>query len=70
MQCSMYPIQLTRTIKIRVAVQLIQAITFLHFNHPPLAHLDIKPSNVLVRNALHINYLQYPVQILVLRTDN
>ena len=66
----MYPIQLTTTIKIRVAVQLIQAITFLHFNHPPLVHLDIKPSNVLVRNALHINYLQYPVQILVLRTDN
>lgn len=67
MQCSMYLIQLTTTIKIRVAVQLIQAITFLHFNHPPLAHLDIKPSNVLVRN---VNYLQYPVHILVLRTDN
>ena len=44
-----YTIQLTPTIKVRIAVQLCQAVVFLHTNSPPLAHLDIKPSNILVR---------------------
>ena len=46
-------IQLSITTKFHVAIQLCQAVTFLHTNSPPLAHLDIKPSNILVRFKQH-----------------
>ena len=48
-----YFIQLSITTKFHVAIQLCQAVTFLHTNSPPLAHLDIKPSNILVRFKQH-----------------
>ena len=35
-----------------VSRQLCQAIVFMHSADPPIAHLDIKPENVLVRNAM------------------
>ena len=35
--------------KIHIAIQICQALTFMHTNTPPMAHLDIKPSNILVR---------------------
>ena len=31
-----------------IAIQLCQALTFMHTSVPPVAHLYIKPSNVLV----------------------
>jgi len=45
-------LQLDLMTKFRVAVQLSQAVTFLHTNAPPIAHLDIKPSNILVSNII------------------
>ena len=40
--------------KIYMALQLCQAIMFMHSNVPPIAHLDIKPSNILVRSCMGI----------------
>ena len=34
--------------KMYIAIQLYQALTFMHTSVPPVAHLDIKPSNVMV----------------------
>lgn len=34
-----------------IALQLTQAITFIHSNEPPIAHLDIKPTNVLIEKG-------------------
>ena len=31
-----------------ISLQLCQAIVFMHTSEPPIAHLDIKPENVLV----------------------
>jgi serine/threonine protein kinase len=35
--------------KLTVAIQVAQALLFLHSSEPPTAHLDIKPANVLVQ---------------------
>jgi serine/threonine-protein kinase len=40
--------KLDQDTKISMALQLCQAIHFIHNNTPPIAHLDVKPSNVLV----------------------
>ena len=32
-----------------ILLQLCQALVFLHTSSPPLAHLDVKPANVMVR---------------------
>ena len=45
-------LQLSPVTKCKVAVQLCQAVTFMHTNIPPIAHLDIKPSNILVCMSL------------------
>ena len=34
--------------KLSVAIQVAQALLFLHTSKPPMAHLDVKPANVLV----------------------
>ena len=34
--------------KILICYQLCQAVMFLHTNEPQMAHLDIKPANILV----------------------
>lgn len=34
--------------KFHILVQLCQALVFLHTSQPPLAHLDVKPANVMV----------------------
>ncbi len=47
---------MTTVTKMAVALQICQALFFLHAASPPLAHLDVKPSNILV-------------WILVLHTD-
>ena len=31
-----------------MSMQIGQAVMFLHSSNPPLAHLDIKPANILV----------------------
>ena len=36
--------------KSKVAVQIAQAVLFLHSAKPPTVHLDIKPANILVGN--------------------
>ena len=43
--------QLSLTLKLQISVQLCQALVFMHTNTPPIAHLDIKPSNILVRSV-------------------
>lgn len=34
--------------KIAIAVQLAQALVFLHIAQPPIVLLDVKPDNILV----------------------
>ena len=34
--------------KFYVLVQICQSLVYLHTSEPPLAHLDVKPANVLV----------------------
>lgn len=46
--------QLSHKQKLAIAVQLTQAVAFLHSTKPsPLIHLDIKPANILVRMFMH-----------------
>jgi serine/threonine protein kinase len=47
-QLFIFNFQLDQDTKIYMALQLCQAIHFIHNNTPPIAHLDVKPSNVLV----------------------
>ena len=45
--------QLTHEEKLIVSRQICQALVFIHSAVPPLAHLDLKPENVLVRALAH-----------------
>lgn len=47
-----YIIQLTLPQKLRIAVQITQAVAFLHTSDPPLLHMDIKPPNILVGSSV------------------
>ena len=35
-----------------MAVQIAQAVAFLHSSQPPTVHLDIKPANILVSTII------------------
>ena len=52
-----YQQTLNLTIKFHIGIQLCQALTFMHSSSPPVAHLDIKPSNILVSFVLRYNIL-------------
>ena len=51
-------LQLTFMLRKTVAVQIAQAIAFLHSTTPITVHLDVKPANILVSRSL-ISYLLY-----------
>ena len=36
--------------KLKVSVQISQALLFLHTTEPPTVHFDVKPANILVGN--------------------
>ena len=40
--------QMSCSSKNKVAIQIAQAVLFLHSAKPPTVHLDIKPANILV----------------------
>ena len=40
--------QLTFPEKLYISIQVCQAVMYLHTSAPPMAHLDIKPANILV----------------------
>ena len=41
-------LQMSSTVKLGIAIQVAQALMFLHTSEPPTVHLDVKPSNILV----------------------
>lgn len=40
--------QMNYASKLTIAIQVAQAVLFLHSAEPPTVHLDIKPANILV----------------------
>lgn len=57
--------------KLHILVQLCQAIVFLHTSEPPLAHLDVKPANVLVDNiTLHTILTDFGLARLMSQTSS
>jgi len=43
--------------KIVISQQLCQAIVFMHSSEPPVAHMDVKPENVLVSDGIPMRVL-------------
>ena len=43
--------------KILICYQLCQAVMFLHTSEPQMAHLDIKPANIMVSSLFKNNYV-------------
>ena len=41
---------LDKNTKVQVAMQVAQALVYMHGQNPPAVHLDLKPENVLVRH--------------------
>ena len=41
--------------KTYIAIQVAQAVMFLHTSSPPMLHLDIKPANILVHTNIASN---------------
>jgi serine/threonine protein kinase len=42
--------QLDYAKKVRISVQIVQGLVFMHTSEPPVVHLDMKPENVLVED--------------------
>ena len=55
-------LQFTLPEKLYISIQVCQAIVYLHTSSPPLAHLDIKPANILVGFFM---MTVYPVDVLL-----
>lgn len=43
--------QLTFKDKLTISVQICQGLVFMHSADPPMAHLDLKPENIMVGNV-------------------
>ena len=52
-------------IKFYLAIQISQALSFLHSSEPSLMHLDVKPSNILVNDNYDYNLLSWPRFIIM-----
>ena len=52
--------------KLYLAIQISQALSFLHSSEPSLMHLDVKPSNILVNDNYDYNLLSWPRFIIML----
>ena len=59
-------IQLTHGSKLHVIIQICQALVYLHTGTPPLAHLDVKPANILA--SFVINNHMWLVTIALIHT--
>ena len=49
--------QMKESTKMHIAVQINQALLFLHTATPKMIHLDVKPSNILVSGKREYNGL-------------
>ena len=51
--------QMKESTKMHIAVQISQALLFLHTATPTMIHLDVKPSNILVSGKREYNGLLF-----------
>jgi serine/threonine-protein kinase len=48
-------VQILFETKTQLAIQICQALVFMHSSEPPIIHLDLKPANVLVEDhTMHV----------------
>ena len=69
------PFQLAYQQKVSISLQICQGLVFMHSAAPPIAHLDLKPENVLVSHpyCVHVlwenplvHYVDLPLHMLLL----